>query len=436
MTSSTRTNYRWLVCALLFLATTINYIDRQILSLLKPLLMEKFNWSNTDFGVVNTYFQGAYAAGLLGFGWMVDKYGAKIGYSISIVFWSIAAACHALAGSLAGFCQARAFLGISEAGNFPAAIKAVTQWFPRKERAFATSIFNAGANAGPIIAPATVPWLATHWGWQSPFLAAALLGFIWLVFWLWLFETPERHPRVNSAELDHIRSDQEQIVDSQKISWISLLAYPQAWSFIVAKFLTDPVWWFFLIWLPGYFYETKHLTISGLGFPLIVIYSIVTVLSIYGGWMTKFLIQRGWEPSRARKICMFCFALCVIPIWFVGQCGLWGAVLLIALAASAHQAWSANLYTTVSDMFPKSAVASVIGMGGMAGSIGGLFFPIITGKLLDHYKALDNLNGGYSVLFSICACAYVVAFVLNHALAPRFAKVTLEDLQSKTAPVE
>lgn len=420
-----RTNYRWVICALLFLATTINYIDRQILSLVKPILDQQLGWTNTQFGLVNSAFQGAYAVGLLGFGWIIDKYGAKIGYGVSIAFWSTAAICHTLVGSITGFGGARVFLGASEAGNFPSAIKAVTLWFPRKERAFATSIFNSGANAGAIVAPAIVPLVVAAWGWRMPFVLAGVAGFIWLFFWIWHFQEPQKHEKISPAELELIQSDHEEGGEAQKVPWIALLGYRQTWSFVAAKFLTDPVWYFFLIWLPDYFNKAKHLNLKGMGgigLPLVTIYSIVTVLSISGGWLTKFLVQRGWSSNRARKSCMILFALCVTPIFFVSNCGLWGAVCLIGLAASAHQAWSANLYTTVSDMFPKNAVGSVIGMGGMAGSVGGMLFPIFAGWLLDRSDA----NVGYGILFGICACAYILAFVVNHLLAPRFERADLK----------
>ncbi len=422
------TQYRWLICTLLFLATTINYIDRQILSLVKPILDQELHWTNTQFGLVNSAFQGAYAVGLLGFGWLVDKFGTKIGYSLSIAFWSTAAVCHAFVGSVTGFMGVRMFLGISESGNFPSAIKTVALWFPRKERAYATSLFNSGANVGAIVAPALVPFLVKQWGWKFPFIVAGLAGFVWLLFWTWLYAPPDRHPQISQGELEHIRSDREAAdTPGQGVSWLVLLRYPQTWSFVVAKFMTDPVWWFFLTWLPDYFNKTKGLDMKHLGAPLVVIYSIVTVLSIAGGWMTNYLVQCGWASNKARKTCMLLFALCVLPVLFIKGAGLWGAVCLIGLAAAAHQAWSANLFTTVSDMFPKRAIASVVGIGGMAGSIGGLMFPIGAGALLDKFAKTGDINAGYGILFGICAGAYVVAFFLNHLLAPRFEQIRLEE---------
>jgi Sugar phosphate permease len=438
--------YRWVICALLFFATTINYIDRQILSLIKEILDKQIGWSNEQFGWVNSAFQLAYGVGLLGFGWFVDRYGTKIGYAVSIAVWSVAAAGHALVGSAAGFITARVCLGLGEAGNFPSAIKAVALWFPKRERAFATSIFNAGTNAGALIAPAVIPWLAFKFGWQSAFIAAGIAGGLWLFLWLPFYNTPDKSTRVSGAELAHIDSDEEQsnpqtraggptgiavgVSDPshasaapespRKIPWSDLLTYRETWSFILAKFLTDPVWWFFLIWLPDFFKKTRDLDIKKSWIHIVTIYGIITVLSLFGGWITGFLTKKGWSVTRARKTGMFFFALCVLPILAVTRVGDWTAVLLIGLAGSAHQAWSANLFTTVSDMFPKKAVASVVGIGGMAGSAGGFIFPILTGKMLDHFGKQNNVTAGYAILFGICAFAYLVAFALNHLCAPRF----------------
>jgi MFS transporter, ACS family, hexuronate transporter len=420
------TRYRWVVCALLFAATTINYIDRQILSLVKPLLDQELHWNNEQFGMVNSAFQAAYACGLLFFGWFIDRVGTKIGYGVSIAFWSIAAMVHSLVGSINGFMSARIFLGVSEAGNFPAAIKSVALWFPRKERAFATSLFNSGANVGAIFAPATVPIIAANWGWKAAFIIAGAAGFVWLIFWKLMYGAPETHGRVNPAELTHILSDRD-TGSGASVPWSSLLRYRQTWAIIVAKFLTDPVWWFFLIWLPDYFNKTQGLDIKKLGAPLVCIYAIVTVLSISGGWLTHFLVHQGWSHNRTRKTCMFLFAICVLPILFVKGAGLWSAVVLIGIAGAAHQAWSANVFTTASDMFPKHAVASVIGLASMAGSVGGILFPIFGGRLLDRFTANGDVNTGYGILLGICAVAYLAAFGLSHMLAPRFEPVETED---------
>ena len=420
-------NYRWVVCALLFFATTINYIDRQILSLIKEILDKDIGWTNEQFGWVNSAFQFAYGIGLLGFGWFVDRFGTKMGYAVSIIAWSVAAAAHGLVGSLGGFITARSALGLGEAGNFPSAIKAVALWFPKRERAFATSIFNAGTNAGALIAPAFIPWMAYRFGWQSCFIAAGIAGLLWLFLWIPFYDVPDKCKRVGPAELVLIRSDREDEQPKEKIPWLSLLSYRQTWSFIIAKFLTDPVWWFFLIWLPDYFKKTRGLDIKKSWIHIVTIYGIVTVLSIFGGWVTGYLTKRGWSVTRARKTGMFIFALCALPILTVTTVGDWTAVLLIGLAGSAHQAWSANLYTTVSDMFPKRAVASVIGIGGMAGSAGGILFPALSGRLLDHFQKQQNITAGYAILFSICACMYLVAFALNHLCAPRYEPFQLKE---------
>jgi MFS transporter, ACS family, hexuronate transporter len=417
--------YRWVICALLFLATTINYVDRQILSLLKEVLDRQIGWTNEQFGWVNSSFQIAYGVGLLGFGWFVDRFGPKLGYAVSIIAWSLAAMSHSLVGSVSGFVSTRASLGLGEAGNFPSAIKAVTLWFPQRERALATSIFNAGTNAGALLAPAIVPWLAFRFGWQSPFVIAGMAGFLWLFLWVPFYDSPGSHQRVRPAELAYIQSDGPEPTPGERAPWGSLLGYRQTWSFVIAKFLTDPVWWFFLIWLPDFFNKTRGLEIKKSWIHIVTIYGIVTVLSIFGGWITGHLTRQGWTVTRARKTGMFIFALCVLPILGVTKVGDWTAVLLIGLAAAAHQAWSANLYTTVSDMFPNYAVASVIGLGGMAGSAGGFLFPILTGRLLDRFQRVGNITAGYAILFGICACMYLVAFALNHWCAPTYEPVAL-----------
>jgi ACS family hexuronate transporter-like MFS transporter len=421
----TVSRYRWLVCLLLFLATTINYIDRQILALLKPILDDQLRWTNEEYGSVNAAFQGAYAVGLLFFGAFVDRMGTKIGYAVSIAAWSLSAIAHALVGSVGGFLRARVALGVSEGGNFPSAVKAVALWFPRKERALATALFNSGANVGAIAAPAMIPFIALTWGWQSAFVIAGIGGLLWLGLWLPLYNLPEKVARVSPGELEHIRSDAETAADGPALGWLTILRYPQAWSFIVGKFLTDPVWWFFLIWLPDFFKKTRGLDIKKSWLHLVVIYAIVTVLSIVGGWLAGHLVRRGWTTNRARKTAMLIFAFCVLPVLAVTSVGDWGAVLIIGVAGAAHQAWSANLFTTVSDMFPKRAVASVTGIGGTAGSIGGIIFPIFAGKLLDHFQAAGNVTAGYAILFVVCGCAYLLAFALGHALARRFEPVTI-----------
>lgn len=425
--SAPATHYRWIVCGLLLFATTINYIDRQILALIKPILDDQLHWTNEQFGYVNGAFQGAYAVGLLLFGWFIDRFGTKIGYAVSITAWSLAAIGHALVYSISGFFFARIALGLGEGGNFPAAIKAVALWFPKRERATATAVFNSGTNIGAIIAPLIVPAVAVSLGWHWAFICAGLAGFLWLFLWFPFYNVPEKIKAANAAELAHIASDRDDTSrDGEKISWISLLGYRQTWSFVIAKGLTDPVWWFFLIWLPDFFKQTRHLDIKASGYMLATIYGLATVLSIGAGLVVGRLVKSGWTVTRARKTSMAIFALCVIPIVLVKDVGNWPAVLLIGFACSAHQAWSANLFTTASDMFPKRAVASVVGLGGMAGSVVGIFFPIMAGRLLDAFKAQHNVSGGYAVLFGLCASAYIVAFILQHLLAPKFEMVQLK----------
>ena len=429
--ATTSGRYRWVVCGLLFFATTVNYMDRQILSLLKPILDGQLHWSNEQFGEVNSAFQGAYAIGGLIFGYLVDRLGTKIGYAISITGWSLAAMGHALVTSIGGFFVARMCLGISEAGNFPSSIKTVALWFPKKERTLATSLFNSGSNFGPIIAPIVIPWIALTWGWQTAFIVAGLAGLIWLAFWFPLYQVPERQKRLSADELAYIQSDRDESHDegAGKIPWLRLFRFRQAWSIIVGRFMTDPVWWFFLIWLPDYFKKTRNLDIAHSWMHLATIYLIITVLSNLGGWFPGYLMKLGWSVTRARKTAMFIFALCVVPILFVTHVSDWAAVFLIGLAGSAHQAWSASLYSTASDMFPKRAVGSLIGLGSAAGSTAGMIFPIFCGFILDKFTAAGNVTAGYNVLFVICAFAYLVAFGLNHLFAPRFEEMSAAELE-------
>ena len=419
--------YRWLVCLLLFLATTINYVDRQILALVKPILDEQFRWTNAEYGRVNAAFQLAYAVGLLSFGALVDRVGTKIGYALSIAAWSLSAMGHALVGGVSGFLRARVALGLSEGGNFPSAIKAVALWFPRRERALATALFNSGANVGAVVAPAIVPWIALTWGWRAAFVIAGCAGFGWLALWIPFYDSPDKARRLSAAERALIASDADQRADhaGTPIGWFEILRHRQAWSFIIGKFLTDPVWWFFLIWLPDFFKKTRGLDIKGSRLYLVSIYGIVTVLSVAGGWLPGALQRQGFTATRARKTTMLVCALAVLPIIAVTRVGAWSAVVLIGVAGSAHQAWSANLFTTVSDMFPGRAVARLVGIGGMAGSIGGIAFPIVAGTLLDRFQAAGNVTAGYAILFLVCGSAYLVAFAAGQLLAPSFDRVSI-----------
>ena len=437
MNSTVIGRYRWRICALLFFATTINYIDRQVIGLLKPVLEKEFSWSESQYSEIVMVFSACYAIGLLGFGRLVDKIGTKLGYTISIVVWSIAAMAHALAKSTLGFGAARALLGLGEAGNFPVAIKSVAEWFPKKERAFATGIFNSGANIGAVAAPAVVPWLASSYGWQEAFIWTGVIGFIWLIFWLVMYELPARHKKLSKAEFDYIHSDQEEATEPQrKVPWVKLFGIRQTWAFVFGKLLTDPIWWFFLFWLPSYFSTTFKLDIKNLGLPLIIVYTATTLGSVGGGYLSGWFINRGWPVFKARKTAMFIFAICVLPIVTARYTdNMWVAVGLISLAAAAHQAWSANIFTTASDMFPKYALSSVVGIGGMAGSVGGMLFPIVVGALLDHYKALGNIGAGYNILFLICGVMYLLAWVMMHLFAPKMERVNIDAPEPATAAV-
>ncbi|PWT97668.1 MAG: MFS transporter [Bacteroidetes bacterium] len=425
----TRTsNFRWTVVTLLFFATTINYIDRQVIGYLKPVLTKEFGWSNTTFGTINGIFQFFYAVGLLLFGRFIDRIGTKLGYTISIIFWSVAAMCHALAGSTAGFIVVRSALGLGESGNFPAAIKAIAEWFPKKGRAFATGLFNSGANIGAVIAPIMVPWILGAYGWREAFIITGALGFLWLVCWIWLYQIPSKKKNISQKEYDFIRSDREEtITDGKTVSWFKLLSFRQTWAFVFGKFLTDPIWWFFLFWLPGYFSDSFHLDLTKPAWPNVVVYSATTIGSICGGYLSSYLIMKGWPVFKARKTAMLFFAICVVPVLSARYFeNMWAIVALISLAAAAHQAWSANIFTTASDMFPTRAVSSVVGIGGMAGSIGGILFQPFVGWLLDYFDKQGNKLIGYNLIFAICGCSYLLAWLVMHLLSPTMKPVKLK----------
>lgn len=422
-----KTRYRWVVVALLFFATTINYLDRQVIGLLKPALENDFGWSETDYANIVMAFSSAYALGLLLFGRFIDIIGTKLGYAISIIVWSIAAMLHAAVSTTFGFSAVRALLGLGESGNFPAAIKAVAEWFPKKERALATGIFNSGANIGAVVAPIAVPWILGAYGWQQAFIWTGAIGFIWLIFWWAFYEIPSKHKKVSATENAFIHSDTEVITsDGKPLGWGKLLGIRQTWAFIFGKLLTDPIWWFFLFWLPSYFTTTFSLDFKKPSLPLIIVYTATTIGSIGGGALSSYFIKKGWPAYKARKVAMAVFALCVMPIMLAQfTTNMWVAVALIALAAASHQAWSANIYTTASDVFPKSAVSSVIGIGGMAGSVGGILFPLIVGALLEKYKAAGNITAGYNLLFIICGSMYLIAWLIMHFLVPKARQVRL-----------
>jgi ACS family hexuronate transporter-like MFS transporter len=465
--------YRWKICALLFFATTLNYMDRQVLALLKPTLecpadhavaatlkacinpstgtiMTGIGLTEVEYGFIVSVFSMAYALGLLLAGGFMDRVGTKIGYAICLTMWSFAAMAHALvyypqvvaplgavgkglaaalshipgigsmpwvgtlaglSGAVAGFCIARFFLGLAEAGNFPAAVKTTAEWFPKKERAFATGIFNSGSNVGATLAPILVPWIAVTWGWHWSFVMIGLVGLPWVAFWVAFYRTPQKHPRVSPAELAYINSDPPE--QETKVAWRRLIPHRQTWAFIFGKSFTDPIWWFYLYWLPGFLHSQYGLSIVGAGLPLLVIYNMSAVGSIYGGWLPGKFISWGWNVNRARKTAMFIYACCVVPIVIVCKVSnLWVAVALISLAAAAHQAWSANMFTLASDMFPRRTVGSVVGIGAFGGAAAMMAFGPLIGWILEK-------SGNYFIVFLISGSAYLLALLTIHVLAPR-----------------
>ena len=384
--------YRWTICALVFFATTINYLDRAVISLLKSDLTTEFNWTDGDYANIEIAFKLMYAVGMLGAGRLIDRLGTKVGYFLATLLWSIAAVGHALVNSTVGFIVARAGLGVTESGNFPAAIKAVAEWFPKKERALATGIFNSGANIGAIVAPLSVPFIAAAWGWKWAFIITGSLGFIWIVLWMIMYDSPARHKSLSKEEFDHIHSDKEEVVAEEvgeKVSWWKLLSFRQTWAFVLGKFLTDPIWWFYLFWLPDFLGSQYAIKGTDLALPVAAVYMLSTFGSVGGGWLPLYLIKNNWMVFKARKTSMLIYAFLVVPIVFaqvLGQINMWLAILIIGLAAAAHQAWSANIFTTVSDMFPKKTVASIIGIGGMFGGLGGIFLSLFVQKeMFVHY---------------------------------------------------
>jgi ACS family hexuronate transporter-like MFS transporter len=439
---------RWVICGLLFFATTINYVDRQIIGILKPTLVAQFGWADERiYAAIVFTFQFAYAIGLLLAGRVMDKLGTRLGLALAVVLWSVAAIAHAgahwfpgvqlptlnlnektgltvvmLGGAAAGFALVRFFLGLAEAGNFPASIKTVAEWFPKKERAFATGIFNSGTNVGALLTPIAVPWITLHWGWGAAFIATGALGFLWLGFWLAFYREPEKHPRLSAAELAYIRSDPPE--QTTPIAWSRLMGYRQAWAFAIGKFLTDPIWWLYLFWAADFFSRAHGLDLKTIGLPLVVIYLVADVGSVGGGWLSSAFIKRGWTVNRARKTAMLICALAVLPIVFVTRTtNLWVAVMLIALAAAAHQGWSANIFTLVSDTFPRRAVGSVVGFGGMAGAVGGMLLSIMVGEILQR-------TGSYAAIFLIAGFAYLAALAVIHLLVPTLAPARLDDVQA------
>jgi MFS transporter, ACS family, hexuronate transporter len=434
----------------LFFATTVNYLDRQVLSLLKPVLEDKFGWTNSQYADIASAFQFTYAIAMLFAGRIIDKMGTKKGYTWAIIIWSIGAIIHALAipigeglisglgwigiavipVSVIGFMFSRAVLAIGEAGNFPAAIKATAEYFPKKERSFATGIFNSGANVGAILAPLSVPWIEKHWGWQAAFLIIGAVGFLWMFFWLAYYEKPEKQKRMSAAELDYINADTKDTAAAdanEKVSWVKLLGYRQTWAFTFGKFMTDGVWWFFLFWLPAYLKDQYGMTGTQIMLPLAVLYSLTMFGSIGGGYFPTYFINKGYNAYDGRMRAMLLIAvipLVVLAAQPLGGISYWMPVILIGIGASAHQAWSANIFTTVSDMFPKKAIGSVVGIGGMAGGIGGVIVTKVGGALFDHYKKLGHIETGYTIMFAFCAVAYLIAWMVMKSLVPKYKPIT------------
>ena len=409
-TPATRPSYRWTICALLFVVTTINYVDRQVLGILAPTLQRELHWSESQYGDVVSWFSLVYAFGFLIAGRWLDRVGVRRGFATAVVVWSLAAIGHAFARTTAAFSAARALLGLGESANFPGAIKTVAEWFPKEERALATGIFNAGTNTGAIVTPLLVPWIALTWGWRSAFIVTGSIGFLWLILWLALY----RSPPASSTEADEA---------AERVPWIRLLGVRQTWAIVAGKLLADPIWWFYLYWLPKFLDAKYGIKLAQVALPLIVVYLVADVGSIAGGWLSSGLIKRGWTVNRARKTAMLLMALVIVPTALAPRAGtLWTAVLIVSVAAAAHQGWSANVYTLASDMFPRSAVASISGIGGFAGAMGGVLFQRVTGRILD-------ANGNdYTPIFLVCGFAYVTAWSIIQILAPTLEPARLKEL--------
>jgi ACS family hexuronate transporter-like MFS transporter len=411
-------HYRWFICALIFFATTINYVDRAVLGVLAPTLRTEIGWTDQQYGYISAAFTLAYAIGFLFAGWFIDRVGTRIGYALYLTVWSFAAAAHALVSTAFGFGLARFALGIGESGNFPAAIKTVAEWFPQKERALATGIFNAGSNVGAIAAPLLVPWIALTWGWQEAFIITGLSGLIWVVFWLPVYRRPSEHPKLSKKELEHIESDPPDT--PVKISWLQLLPLKQTWAFASGKFLTDAIWWFYLFWFPLFMNDRFGVNLSTIGIPMVVVYLLADVGSVSGGWFSSALIKRNWTVNKARKVAMLICALLIMPVAIAPHVsGEWVAVFLIGIAAAAHQGFSANIFTTASDMFPRKAVASVVGIGGFAGAMGGFFMNLGAGWLKQN-------TGSYEIMFAIAGIVYLLALLIMHLLVPKLEPAKLD----------
>jgi ACS family hexuronate transporter-like MFS transporter len=406
-----QTRFRWVIVALLFLATTFNYMDRQILGILAVTLEKEIGWSEAQYGYIVTAFQTAYAVGLIWFGWAIDRMGTRAGYVLSIGWWSAAAMGHALASTPLGFGIARAFLGFGEAGNFPAAVKTVAEWFPQRERALAVGLFNCGSNIGAIVTPLVVPWIALHLGWRMAFVIVGAVGLLWVVAWWLLYGPPARHPRVSDSELAHILSDPDS--KQPTVSWRQLLRYRQTWALVIARFLTDPVWWFYLYWVPKFLYTRHGLTLDRIGLPLVVVYLAADGGSIFGGWLSSMLIRRGWSVNAARKSAILVCALMVVPVAFASQVDdLWMAVAILGFATAGHQGWAANMFAMISDMFPKNMVSTATGVTGFGGSAGGMLVASAIGLILE-------FTGSYVPIFVWAGVSYLIILAIIQVMIPR-----------------
>ena len=407
--------YRWVICGLLFAATAINYVDRQIIGVLKPTLQHEFGWSEIAYGDIVFWFQAAYALGYVGFGPIVDRIGARLGYALAVVIWTAAHIAHAFVSTIGGFTLVRFALGIGESGNFPAGLKAVAEWFPQRERAFATGLFNAGSNIGAIVTPLIVPVITLTLGWRWAFILTGLLSVVWLIVWLAMYKRPRQHPRITTAELVLIESDPPDT--EKKTSWTALLRYRETWAYAIGKFLIDPIWWMFLFWLPDFFSKRYHLDLKSFGPPLVAVYILSDIGSIAGGWFSSFLIKHGISVNVARKVTMLICSILVLPVMFAMYANnLWAAVGIVGLATAAHQAFSANLYTLPSDVFPRRAVASVVGIGGMLGGVGGMLMAKYAGWVLESI-------GSYTPIFVVAGTVYLLALLVIHVLMPKLTPV-------------
>jgi len=417
--------YRYTVLGLVFLAVTINYIDRQIIGLLKPILEKEFQWTEKDYANIVFWFQVMYAIGYLLAGRFVDKAGSKIGYGLAVFLWSLAELVHAFVRSTTGFKIARGALGFTEGGNLPAAIKTIAEWFPAKERSFASGFMISGTTVGPIIAPAIVLWLANSYNWKISFIVTATLGFLWLIAWYFLYDKPERSKRISRQELDYINEDKAVIFEDNKIAVKTLLQKKATWGFFIATFLTDPVWWFYLFWLPSYL-TSNGMSKTEITFPLIIVYAVTALLSIAGGWMSSYFLKLGWSINRSRKITMLAAVCMALPVTLTGfSNNVWLSVFIIAIAASAQTIWKGILLTTITDQFPRKTVSSVSGIGGLGGAVGGMLAAEGVGILLDKYKAGGNIQSGYNLIFILCGLVYVIAILCFHILSPRLKKVAV-----------